>query len=151
MAAPAILMSRRLRRRRSSRRRSGRCDLPPFSWTRLACHVPLGLLGREIAQSRVDPLPIVVSLHVSEEIAPRLVARGPAALMNELDLEGVEEALHRGIVIADRMFVAEAEAARPALCGERGLRRMGRHRASRTGDEPCSRIAQSLSVSIRPR
>src|SRR5215208_3653203 len=100
MAAPAILMSRRLRRRRSSRRRSGRCDLPPFSWTRLACHVPLGLLGREIAQSRVDPLPIIVALHVSEEIAPRLVARGPAALMNELDLEGVEEALHRGIVIA---------------------------------------------------
>src|SRR5215212_3378877 len=75
-------------------------DLPPFSWTRLACHLPLGLLGREIAQSRVHPLPIVVSLHVSEEIAPRLVARSPAALMNELDLEGVEEALHRGVVIA---------------------------------------------------
>src|SRR5215217_8810387 len=53
--------------------------------------------------------------------------------------------------LADRMFVAEAEAARPALCGERGLCRMGRRRASRTGDEPCSRIAQSLSVSIHPR
>ena len=53
--------------------------------------------------------------------------------------------------LADRMFVAEAEVARPALCGGRGLRRMGRHRASRTGNEPCSRIAESLSVSTRPR
>ena len=38
--------------------------------------------------------------------------------------------------------VAEAEAARPALCDERGLRRMDRRRASRRGDEPCTRIAQ---------
>ena len=53
--------------------------------------------------------------------------------------------------LADRMFVAEAEVARPALCGERGLRRMVRHRASRRGDEPCSRIAPFLSVSTLPR
>jgi len=32
----------------------------------------------------------------------------------------------------------------------RGLRRMGRCRASRTGDEPCSRIAKCLSVWIPP-
>ncbi|MPR31625.1 hypothetical protein FS320_44085, partial [Microvirga tunisiensis] len=33
------------------------------------------------------------------------------------------------------------EVARPKLCDERGLRWMGRRRASRTGDEPCSRRA----------
>ena len=52
--------------------------------------------------------------------------------------------------LADRMFVAEAEVARPALCDERGLRRMDRRRASRRGDEPCTRIAQSLSVWMLP-
>ena len=54
-------------------------------------------------------------------------------------------------VMLDRMFVAAAEMTRPALCGERGVRRIGRHRASRLGDDPCSRIARSLSVSTRPR
>src|SRR5215212_1483438 len=53
--------------------------------------------------------------------------------------------------LADRMFVAEAEVARPAVCGERGLRRIGQCRASRIGDEPCSRIAPSLSVLTLPR
>jgi hypothetical protein len=42
------------------------------------------------------------------------------------------------------------EVARPKLCDERGLRWMGRRRASRTGDEPCSRIAKCLSVWIPP-
>jgi hypothetical protein len=37
------------------------------------------------------------------------------------------------------------------LCDERGLRRMGRRRASRTGDEPCNKISGSLSVLIPPR
>jgi hypothetical protein len=37
------------------------------------------------------------------------------------------------------------------LCDERGLRRIGRRRASRTGDEPCRKIAKSLSVLIPPR
>jgi hypothetical protein len=31
------------------------------------------------------------------------------------------------------------------LCDERGLRRMGRRRASRTGDEPCTKIAKSAA------
>jgi hypothetical protein len=42
------------------------------------------------------------------------------------------------------------EVARPKLCDERGLRWMGRRRASRTGDEPCSRRAKCLSVWIPP-
>ena len=51
--------------------------------------------------------------------------------------------------VADRMFVAGGGGSF-TLCDERGLRRMGRRRASRTGDEPCSRIAKCLSVWIRP-
>ena len=47
-------------------------------------------------------------------------------------LEGARVELG-GEHLADRMFVAEAEVARPALCGERGLRRIGRCRASRIG------------------
>jgi hypothetical protein len=37
------------------------------------------------------------------------------------------------------------------LCDERGLRRIGRRRASRTEDEPCNKISGSLSVLIPPR
>jgi hypothetical protein len=37
------------------------------------------------------------------------------------------------------------------LCDKRGLRRIGRRRASCTGDEPCSKISGSLSVLIPPR
>src|SRR3954454_3824220 len=47
--------------------------------------------------------------------------------------------------LADRMFVAEAEVARPALCDERGLRRMDRRRASRRGDE---RMHQDSAVFV---
>ena len=51
--------------------------------------------------------------------------------------------------VTDRMFVAGGGGS-STLCDERGLRRMGRRRASRTGDEPCSRIAKCLSVWIPP-
>ena len=37
------------------------------------------------------------------------------------------------------------------LCDERGVRRIGRRGASRTGDEPCRKIAKFLSVLIPPR
>jgi hypothetical protein len=45
----------------------------------------------------VHPLSVVVALHVSEEVAPGLIARGPAALMDELNLQGMEKALRRGV------------------------------------------------------
>ncbi len=35
-------------------------DPPPSWWTRLARHPPLGLLGCEVAERRVDSLPIAV-------------------------------------------------------------------------------------------
>jgi hypothetical protein len=53
----------------------------------------------------VDALPIIVALDIAEQIPPRLLSGGPAALMNQLHLQRMEERLHRGIVIA---------AARPA-------------------------------------
>src|SRR5829696_3731775 len=75
-------------------------DPPPFWWTRLACHVAFGLLGREIPERRVDPPPVVVALDIGEEIAVRLVPGRPALLVNEFDLQRVEEDLHRRIVVA---------------------------------------------------
>ena len=83
-------------------------------------------------------------------LAPLGPPRGPGqhhARRAPTEMPRVEPGRER---LADRMFVAEAEVARPALCGERGLRRMDRRRASRRGDEPCTRIAQSLSVSMLP-
>jgi hypothetical protein len=50
-------------------------------------------------------------------------------------------------VLTDRMFVAGGGGSSQAM-QLRGLRRMGRRRASRTGDEPCSGRAMCLSVWI---
>jgi hypothetical protein len=49
--------------------------------------------------------------------------------------------------LSDRMFVV-AMVARPALCARRGLRWIGRRRASHIGDEPWDRIARFMSVWI---
>jgi hypothetical protein len=45
----------------------------------------------------VDALPIIVALDRAEQIPPRLLSGGPAALMNQLHLQRMEERLHRGI------------------------------------------------------
>ncbi len=45
-------------------------------------------------------LPIVVALDVGEQIAPRFIPGRPSSLLDELDFKGVEEALHRGIIVA---------------------------------------------------
>ena len=50
----------------------------------------------------MDALPIVVALDVSEQVALRLISGYPSPLMYELDLEGVEEALHRSTVVSPR-------------------------------------------------
>jgi hypothetical protein len=74
-------------------------DLPPISRTRgLAC-VPFGLLGRDIAESRVDALSIIVAFDVGEQVASGFVLGGPSSLVNEFHLEGVEEAFHWGVII----------------------------------------------------
>ena len=46
----------------------------------------------------MDALPIVVSFDGGEQVASGLVPGRPSALVDEFDLEGVEEALHRGVV-----------------------------------------------------
>ena len=48
----------------------------------------------------MDALPVVVAFDIREQIAPGLVAGCPAPVMDELDLERVEEPLHRRIVVA---------------------------------------------------
>ncbi len=49
-------------------------DPPSVSRTqRESFRGPLGLLGRKIAECRVDALPIVVALDVGEQIAPRFI------------------------------------------------------------------------------
>lgn len=61
---------------------------------------PLGLFGREIPEGRVNALSIVVTLDVAEQIPASLFARRPAPLMDQLRFQGVEERLHRSVVIA---------------------------------------------------
>lgn len=48
----------------------------------------------------MNALPIGVALDVSEQIASRLVLGRLRSLMDELNLEGEKEALHRSIVVA---------------------------------------------------
>jgi hypothetical protein len=47
----------------------------------------------------VDALPIIIALDVGEQFAPGLVPGRPSSLVDELDLEGMEEALRRGIIV----------------------------------------------------
>lgn len=47
----------------------------------------------------MDTLPIGLALAVSEQAALRLLSVCPSPLVDELDLEGVAEALHRAAVV----------------------------------------------------
>src|ERR1700716_4625259 len=82
------------------------------------------------------------------------------AVSSKLDLRAAHT--HEGAQAHTRFTKSRTAAGRPyvrcgcgggwsTLCDERGLRRIGRRRASRTGDEPCSKISGSLSVLILPR
>lgn len=48
----------------------------------------------------MEPLSIVVALDVSEQVVSGLIPGRPSSLVDDSDLEGVEEALHRGVVLA---------------------------------------------------
>ena len=63
-------------------------DLPLISRTRGLARVPFGLLRCDVAEGRVDALPIVVALDVGEQVAPGFVPGCPSSLVSELDLEG---------------------------------------------------------------
>jgi hypothetical protein len=45
-------------------------------------------------------LPIVVAFDIGEQVAPRGIAIGVLAVVNELGFQSTKEALHRGIVPA---------------------------------------------------
>lgn len=77
----------------------GPTDLPPKKWTGLS-RSAFHLGGADIAQSRVQATGIVEALDIAEQIAPGLGAGGVDPMMDSLGLEGVEEALHRGVVPA---------------------------------------------------
>jgi hypothetical protein len=52
---------------------------------------------------------IVEALDISEQIASGLVSRGIDPVMDPLGLEGVEEALHRGVGDRDRFQIGAAK------------------------------------------
>ena len=54
----------------------------------------------DISHGGVDPLPIVVAFDVGEQIAPRGIAIGVVALMDEFGFQGPAKAFHRRIVPA---------------------------------------------------
>jgi hypothetical protein len=60
----------------------------------------LSLFGCAIPEGRVDASTIMVAFDVAEQVTPCFIAGGPAVLVDELDLEGVEEAFHGGVPVA---------------------------------------------------
>ena len=68
-------------------------DLPPFWWTRELGGQALCLLWCSIPESGVDAPSIVVAFDVGEQVAPGMVPRGPASLVDEFDFQRMEEAL----------------------------------------------------------
>ena len=93
----------------------------------------------------MDALPIVVALDEGEQVASGLVPRRPSSLVDELDLEVVEEALHRGINVT---IAGSAHGGRRLPVGELGSVGLGRVLAAaiRVADEavpprPCHWVA----------
>src|SRR3954454_13183603 len=74
-------------------------DLPPKKWTGLNCFL-LHLDRAGVADGGMAPGSIVVAFDVGKDIAFGLFLGGVVLMMNEFCLQGVEEALHRGVVIA---------------------------------------------------
>lgn len=66
----------------------------------LAGHALFGLLGREIAEGRVHAVSVMVALDVSEQRLSGCRPGCPSALMDKFDLQGVEEAVHWGVIVA---------------------------------------------------
>src|SRR3954470_7574444 len=81
--------------------RSGSPDWPsPGTVDTRLCGFPVCLLRGDVADSGVDPPPIVIAFDVSEQLAPRCVAIGIVALVDEFGFQRAEETLHRRIVPA---------------------------------------------------
>ena len=63
----------------------------------------LGSFGGDVADGGVTPLAIIVAFDIGEQVAPRGIAIGVLALVNELSFQRAEEALHWRIVPAIRL------------------------------------------------
>ncbi len=98
-AGPTIQRSRR-RWWRSAKYRASKCVILPQFVNRELARVPLGLLWRHMAECQVAPSLIVLAFNIGEQVASGLVPGCPRSLVDEFDLEGVKEALHRSVVIA---------------------------------------------------
>src|SRR5215831_1010052 len=64
------------------------------------CGFCLCLLWGDVADGGVDPPPIVIAFDISEQVAPRALAVGVFAVVNQLGFQSAKEALHRRIVPA---------------------------------------------------
>jgi hypothetical protein len=58
------------------------------------------LVKRETSNGRMDPNAIIEHLDVFENATARFLATAVGLVVDQLGLEGAEEALHQGIVIA---------------------------------------------------
>jgi hypothetical protein len=63
-------------------------------------HLSFGLFWGPVSESGVDPPTVIVALDIREEVSSRILSRWPSPLVGEFDLQRVEEAFHRGIIIA---------------------------------------------------
>src|SRR3954452_7998085 len=79
---------------------SVRCWPSPGKVDAGLCGFPVCLLRSDVADSGVDPPPIVVAFDVREQITPRGLAIGIIALMDQLRFQGAEEAFHRRVIPA---------------------------------------------------
>src|SRR6516162_2432589 len=67
------------------------------------CGFGLCLLWGDVADGGVDPRTIVIAFDISEQFAPRGIAIGVFAVVDQLGFQSADEALHRRIVPAIRL------------------------------------------------
>jgi hypothetical protein len=99
--------------------------LPEFASVGLT-RVAFGVLGGDVAECRIDALPIVVALGAGEQVAAGFVSGRPSPLSDEFNLEGVEKALHGDVVVSPSPSGswATAPSCRRVVC-DRPRRRIG--------------------------
>src|SRR5215831_6415368 len=68
------------------------------------CGFCLCLLWSDVADGGVDPRTIVIAFDISEQFAPRGIAVGVFAVVDQLGFRSAEEALHWRIVPASQQF-----------------------------------------------
>src|SRR5215831_16924151 len=64
------------------------------------CGICLCLLWGDVADGGVDSPPIVIAFDIGKQVAPRAIAIGVFAVVNQLGFQSAKKALHRRIVPA---------------------------------------------------